>query len=283
MPDAETLTLRQVAERLGVHYMTAYRYVRTGMLPALKEGTEWRVRAADLDEFSATPTAPAARGSANWPVRLRSRMVAGDERGSWLVIESAMAAGLAPERVYLDVLAPALRRIGDDWNDGKATIAEEHRASAVAHRLIGRLGVRFAARGRPRGRVVVGAAPGERHRLPVAMVADILRAAGFEVIDLGGDVPVESFVEAVESVAPIAVGISAIGPASVPAAAEAAAAVKAASDVPVLFGGPAFEGAEHAERLGGDGYAADGAEAARWVSDLLPATPARPRSGGTSR
>ncbi len=266
---AGTLSLRESAERLGVHYMTAYRYVRTGMLPATKSGSEWRVAEDDLEAFVAGPgPGPTARGEADWSERLRSRMIAGDERGSWLVIESAMASGLEPERVYLEVLAPALRTIGEGWHEGRVTVGEEHRASAVAHRLIGRLGARFATPGRPRGRVVLGAAPGERHRLPLAMVADILRASGYEVIDLGSDVPVESFVEAVEEVQPIALGISVFGVGSLRRAAEAAAAVKAVSDTPILFGGLAVEGPEHAARLGGDGYAGNGREAADWVKDL---------------
>ena len=267
--DAETLTLRECAERLGVHYMTAYRYVRTGILPAVKEGTEWRVQAADVEAFRSAPPAAAVKGSADWSRRLRDRMTAGDERGSWMVIEAAMASGLAPVRIYLDVIAPALRSIGQDWERGEATIAQEHRASAVAHRLIGRLGSRFAARGRPRGRIVVGTPPGERHRLPLAMLADILRSSGFEVIDLGSDVPVESFVEAVEEAAPLAVGISVIGEAALPAAAAVAAAVKQSAPVRVLFGGPAVGGDDHARELGGDGYAADGEAAVRWMVGLL--------------
>ena len=267
--DAGMLSLRECAECLGVHYMTVYRYVRTGMLPALKHGTEWRVAVTDLESFGSGPSAPAARGDANWSDRLKARMVAGDERGSWLVIEAAMVSGLAPERVYLEVLAPALSEIGEAWRHGEATIAEEHRASAVAHRLIGRLGARFATRGRPRGRVVLGAPPGERHRLPIAMVADILRAAGFDVIDLGSDVPVESFVEAVRDARPLVLGISVVGAAALRPAAEVAAAVKASSGTPVLFGGTAVEDAAHAARLGGDGYAANGADAATWVKGLV--------------
>ena len=54
-PDAGTLSLRECAERLGVHYMTAYRYVRTGMLAAVKQGTEWRVASEDLESFGSGP------------------------------------------------------------------------------------------------------------------------------------------------------------------------------------------------------------------------------------
>ncbi|MFH2073152.1 MAG: cobalamin-dependent protein [Actinomycetota bacterium] len=268
-PDTETLSLRECAGRLNVHYMTVYRYVRTGILPAVKQGAEWRVTAADLESLGTRPTAPATRGEANWSDRLKARMIAGDERGSWLVLEASMASGLAPERVYLDVLAPALREIGDAWHRGEGTIVEEHRASAVAHRLIGRLGTRFAARGRHRGRVVLGAPPGERHRLPISMVADMLRAAGFEVVDLGSDVPIESFVEAVRDTAPVAVGVSVTGTNALAAAAAVAAAVRAESDTPILFGGWAVEDAGHAARLGGTGYAPDGAAAAIWITDLI--------------
>lgn len=45
--------LRDAAERLGVHYMTAYRYVRLGVLPAEKVGGEWQVRPSDLAEVVA--------------------------------------------------------------------------------------------------------------------------------------------------------------------------------------------------------------------------------------
>ena len=45
----DDLTVQQVADLLGVHYMTAYRYVRTGSLAARRVGTEWRVRRSDVD------------------------------------------------------------------------------------------------------------------------------------------------------------------------------------------------------------------------------------------
>ena len=48
---APDLTLHEAAALLGVHYMTAYRYVRLGLLPAAKSGGSWRVTAADLEQF----------------------------------------------------------------------------------------------------------------------------------------------------------------------------------------------------------------------------------------
>lgn len=51
--DAKDLTIQQAADQLGVHYMTAYRYVRLGMVPGHKAGSTWHIDAADLHRFRA--------------------------------------------------------------------------------------------------------------------------------------------------------------------------------------------------------------------------------------
>ena len=155
------ITLTEAAERLGVHYMTAYRYVRTGRLPAVKRGSEWRVRVDDVAALATAAAtiaalpegaagAPRSRGRrrTNWSGRAEERLVAGDEAGAWAVLEGAMSSGMSPEDLYLDMLVPALHSIGHRWSVGELTVADEHRASGVALRLVGRLGPRFARRGR---------------------------------------------------------------------------------------------------------------------------------------
>ena len=120
--------------------------------------------------------------------------MAGDARGAWGVIEAAQAAGADVDEVYLDLVAPAMVSIGRRWESGELDVAVEHRASVIAGRLVGRLGHRFLRRGRNRGTVVLGAPAGERHSLPLALLADLLRGAGWDVSDLGSDVPAPSFV-----------------------------------------------------------------------------------------
>jgi excisionase family DNA binding protein len=268
--DTDTISLKECAERLGVHYMTAYRYVRIGRLPATKVGTEWRVSVADLEEFISGKDAAPARGDVRWSQRLESRMRAGDEPGSWQVVEAAMASGVAPEQIYLQVIGPAMRRIGDAWHAGTASIAEEHRASAIASRVVGRLGPRFRARGRRRGRIVLGTPAGERHALPVAMLADMLRGGGFEVMELGTDLPPEDFVQAAREIDSLsAVAISVSNSANLPAAETLTSALRNSVDVPILMGGAALRDIEHTRSLGADAYAADGAEAVAWAQRLV--------------
>lgn len=271
-PAATELTLQEAADALGVHYMTAYRYVRLGLLPAVKSGGTWRVATIDLDEFRAGgPMAPQTDGGsrrrAPWAERLEARLLAGDARGAWGVVEAALAAGAELEEIYLDVLAPAMGAIGDRWERGELDVSLEHRASGIAMRLIGRLGPRFVRRGRTRGAVVLGAPAGERHALPVALVADLLRQHGWEVSDLGADVPHSSFVHAVTTTPDVvAVGVSITTEACLASAAEAFAALRASTEgVALVVGGRAVRSEAEGLALGADLVALD----ARRFADML--------------
>ncbi len=270
----KTLTLKACAAKLGVHYMTAYRYVRLGMLHAEKVGAEWQVTVEDFEEFRKSQQSAPKRGrggfDAPWTRRLEARLVAGDERGSWQVVEAAMAAGLEPTRIYTDVLGPALCKIGEDWHEGVSSIADEHRATAIASRIVGRLSARFTRRGRDQGRVVIGTPAGEGHALPVAMVSDMFRGAGFEVIELGTDLPITDFVDAAVKAAPLtAVAVSVTNSAVLDGVSELTGALHAAVDAPVVIGGHAIRDQQHALQLGADSYAADGPAALSFATGLL--------------
>ena len=252
----DDLTLADAAAEAGLHYMTLYRYVRTGRLPATRRGREWRIARRDVDALTSPDEAPRPRrsGTAALCRRLEDRMLAGDEAGAWRIVEDALAAGTEPATVHLRLLAPALAEIGDRWARGELRVADEHRASVVAGRLIGRLGPQLRTRGARRGTVVVGAVTGDMHALPTAIAADLLRGGRFEVVDLGADVPVESFVQAAaEADRLLAVVVSV---ASLPDPERLTAictAVHAAADVAVLVGGPACD-ARSAEQAGADAH-----------------------------
>lgn len=287
------LTLQQAADLLGVHYMTAYRYVRLGQLPARKEGGTWRVATSDLEKLRSRgslaadrPTAGAStsndhssRRRAPWAARLEARLAAGDAHGSWSVIEAALAAGAEVDEVYLDIIGPAMLSIGQRWECGDLDVGYEHRATGIAFRLVGRLGPRFVRRGRTRGAVVLGAPVGERHSLPLAMLADLIRQDGWEVSDLGADVPDASFIHAVSSTPDlVAVGISVIDDSSLAAAAATVAALRASGAMPrsalLVVGGRAVRDDALGRSLGADVVVAD----ARSFVALL----ARPSRRGSS-
>ena len=244
-PDRQ-LTLNDVADRLGVHYMTAYKYVRTGKLPATKVGGGWQVSEGDLTAFTSRPATTTSGERVDWSARLGDRLIAGDEPGSWSVIEAAMASGIEPASIYVDVLAPALAAIGAAWAIGEVTIAEEHRATTVTNRLIGRLGPRFHRPGRTRGTIVIGAVAGDQHAVPIAIAADLLRGNGFSVIDLGANCPVESFLDAGTSADRLlAIGISASASGVDDAIIATADAVTEQIGCPIVIGGSGIGSRAH--------------------------------------
>jgi 5-methyltetrahydrofolate--homocysteine methyltransferase len=242
------------------------------MLPAHKVGSEWRIDVADLDRFCAKRTCAETgrHRSAPWSDRLHARLRAGDERGSWQVVEAALASGFEPIEIYTDVVGPAMRTIGDEWAAGTATIADEHRAAAIATRIVGRVSTRFTHRGRPRGRVVIGTPPGEAHALPVSMVADMFRGAGFDVVDLGADLPIESFVAAAVGGGPVtAIAVSVTTTTVLPMAQRLIGSLRAATDTPIVVGGSAILDEDQAAGLGADAFAADGPAAVEFALSLV--------------
>ena len=266
-----TLTLHQVADRLGVHYMTVYRYIRTGRLPATKVGGEWQVAEGDVVAMETSPTAQRRVRQRRWDDLLVQRLIAGDEQGAWHVLQDCLASGRDPDAVYLEVIGPALAAIGDGWADGTIDVAEEHVASAIASRLLGRLGPLFGRRGRRRGVLILGAPAGDLHSLPVTLLADPLRGRGFQVLDLGADVPATSWAAAVARVdGLLAVGICATSTDDLDAVRSTVQAIHAATDAPVFVGGAAITDPAQVQTLGVD-HVTPSADAALALVEQLAA------------
>jgi MerR family transcriptional regulator, light-induced transcriptional regulator len=267
-------TLQEAADELGVHYMTMYRYVRLGLIPAAKAGGSWRVASDDLEQFVRPQAGRPEDSRTPWAGRLEARMLAGDATGSWAVVEAAMASGATPEQVYAQIIGPAMSSIGERWARGEIGVEDEHLASAVAGRLIGKLGARFARRGRSRGVVVATTPPGERHGFGVAMVSDIIRGRGFEVFELGPDLPIESLVKALAKLPDLAaVCLSVVSTQNLDACRATVARLKA--DFPavsVIVGGGAFTSEDEARSMGADGFSLEAVGAADILVELVSAS-----------
>lgn len=244
-PDESWMNLKQAAALLGVHYMTMYRYVRQGRLPATRSGTEWRVDRRDVESFKggaghhATPTERAGDTAIRWDSRLERCLLSGDEPSAWSVIEQALAAGRSPTACYIEVIAGALSSIGERWARDELEIADQFLATGVAVRIVSRLGARFRRPGRSRGTVVFGAPPGELHSLPIAIVSDLVRLQGFDVLELGANVPAAAFASAVARTPRlVCVGIGVTQPEHLRAAQDVLDAVREVdAEIPVIVGG----------------------------------------------
>ena len=106
--------------------MTAYRYVRLGQLPSTQRNGRWIIRRADVD--APAPRASQRRGAGRGAGRRRRPALCAS---GWLgacwpatkpapgsVVERALSTGYTPAELYLQLLAPALRTIGEGWQQG---------------------------------------------------------------------------------------------------------------------------------------------------------------------
>jgi len=280
----DKLTLQEAADLLGVHYMTAYRYVRTGRLNGTRAGAHWIVRRSDLDKLAPAASAgrPKPHRTARAPKKgyaqqLATLLVQADEAEAWRVIQGALTTAYEPEGLYFDVLSAAMRLVGDGWAEGRLDVADEHRATVLMYRLVGRLGPLFVRRGPTRGTVVLGAPAGDAHGLPTALIADPLRGRRFAIIDLGANTPTASWVETIdETNRLVGVGIVVSTDVAVAVITDTIAAIRERSDAPVVLGGVAIRDEAHAQSLGADAWTQSGRGAVEYfdTSVTRPTAPA---------
>lgn len=199
-----SVDLQTAADRLGVHYQTAYRWVRDGSLAAVKRGSIYDIDDEELERFQrqrSAPAKPPARAHVrSWPhqvERLYTLLVTGDELGARQLVDRLREGLIEPLDLCEELFGPALHRLGLAWEEGRLSVAEEHRASAICERLLARLAVH--PRGRPRGVCVVGTPSREEHSLPASMAAVVLRADRWQVHHLGTQVPAPDLIDLVRA------------------------------------------------------------------------------------
>jgi excisionase family DNA binding protein len=255
----DVLDLRAAAAELGVHYQTAYGWVRSGRLNADLIGGRYLVRRDDLDAVKlqrARPTNPKPPGPGRLgraADRMHQALLAGDEQIARQLAVGLVAEGTSIADLIQQVFVPPLIGIGQAWHDGELTIWVEHRASAIVERILGELAPN--PRGRRRGTALVAAVTGDLHSLPTSMAAVTLRDDNWHVEHLGANMPPDELVQfCTEHQVSVAV-ITSTNPDTADLADSTATALRAAG-TPTIVGGPGrtlddlVELARHSSRAG---------------------------------
>jgi excisionase family DNA binding protein len=240
-PTSGRVDLQTAADELGVHYQTAYRWVRNGRLDAELVGGRYLVSPTDIVELDrarhtpAAPTPPRPSRLEHATHRMYRALVAGDEPAATRIIRRLAEEGAPTIELLRVVLIPPLEQIGRAWHDGELTVGVEHRASAIVERLLG--GLAPNPRGRRRGVVVVAALTGDRHALPTTMAAVALRADNWHVHHLGADLPPDEITRFCES-SVVDVAVITVTNPETRATADATATRLRVAGTPAIVGGP---------------------------------------------
>lgn len=119
-----------------------------------------------------------------------SALLSGNEVLAEIAIRDAMDAHLSTAEIDEKVIAPALWGVGELWEQGKLTVAEEHLATEISVRVLAlQREAQRVAQSRNRWCVMLATPAGELHVVALRMVANLLRGSGYEIVMLGPDVP----------------------------------------------------------------------------------------------
>lgn len=117
---------------------------------------------------------------------LTDRVLVGDDAGALAFVEAVLARGMPVERIYLDVLAPTARHLGEMWHDDTCDFTQVTLGLWRLHRVLREFSAAFGSEiehqqdGLP---VLLVPVPGEQHTFGIAMVAEFFRRAGWLVWD----------------------------------------------------------------------------------------------------
>jgi methanogenic corrinoid protein MtbC1 len=198
----------------------------------------------------------------------------GDRQSAFHVVDTRLASGSSLRDIYLEVVQPSMRDIGQLWQDNVLSVAQEHVATAIAEASMSRLFEKtFVWQDNRSPKLLAACAEDERHQIGLRMLCDLLELDGWDTLYVGASVPIESLVELVTKSNPDAVALSATIAPHVPRVKAAIAEIRAAklARQPVIaVGGRAFHGdPELARRIGADVTATDAGEAVRMLDALV--------------
>ncbi|MCL4810715.1 MAG: corrinoid protein [Thermoanaerobaculia bacterium] len=186
--------------------------------------------------------------------------------------ESALAAGLAPVDVLKEGLLAGMAVVGEEFGRREIFLPDVLLAARAMQAGMEVLKPHLARDGAPpAGRVVLGTVQGDLHDIGKNLVGILLRGAGWEVIDLGTDVPAPRFVEAAERSGARVIGLSALLTTTMPRMGEVVSLLRErglSGRVKVIVGGAPVTQA-FADEIGADGWGFDADSAVRRVTALV--------------
>ena len=233
-----------------------------------KQSTKYIERFADRVPAStalaqaakAAPAANAAETELTGPYAALMKAVEKGLKGDAAAHTRALLAEKQPLEVVDEALIPALDIVGAKYEKGTLFLPQLLQAASAAQSAFEEIKTAIAQKGEgsaSKGRIVLATVKGDVHDIGKNIVRVILENYGFEVLDLGRDVPVETVVDTVREKDVHLVGLSALMTTTLKSMEETIAALHAAKlDCKIMVGGAVLT-PEYAEKIGADWYAKD--------------------------
>jgi methanogenic corrinoid protein MtbC1 len=239
------------------------------------------VAVPDIFVEGARPPAPSAAPAADEFTSLSAAVIAGDEAGVGDACRRLLAAGLPAQAILDEGLIHAMDVVGTRFAAGDAFIPEMLLAARAMQVGVDTLGEALTSEGRvsrSADTVILGTVRGDLHDIGKNLVALMLRGVGFDVVDLGTDVPAEEFVRALREHRASLLGLSALLTTTMPQMGLVIDALVASGErggVRVMVGGAPVT-ARFARDIGADGHGSSAGDAVAVARHLAAETRQRP-------
>ena len=251
------------------HLSQLVRTIETEIIPRLM-----LAHRADADAHPSARTRASREQAADLDLFTKLLLAADDEKSAQYLL-GLRDAGHSLDAIYLEVLAPAARMLGEMWEEDTTSFSEVTVGLSRLHRRVMELGPAFhSGRGtfQPGKHALLVAAPGEQHTFGLFMVTEFFRREGWEV---SGE-PIRTVSDLADTVQDNwfeLVGISAGSAQRLEDVRTAVSAVRKASrnhSVAVMVGGPLFLAhPDYATQIGADGFGVDAQEAVAMAERLI--------------
>jgi len=206
--------------------------------------------------------------------KINASIVDGDPDATVALTKQALEAGLEPMAIVDEGLVPGMNIVGDKFQCGEYFLPHLIIAANGMQQALKVLEPELKARDQAvevRGTLVIGSVAGDIHEIGKSLVGTIFAANGFQVYDLGVDVPTETFVAKVQETGANLLGLSALLTTTMTVQREIIEALEEAGireQVKVLIGGAPVS-REWSDTIGADGYAEDAMGAVALAKQLL--------------
>jgi 5-methyltetrahydrofolate--homocysteine methyltransferase len=246
--------------------MDAY---RSAMVLLGKDLRAERYVAAYGGALAAAPT-PAVSAQAPIREQLAAAVIGGDQEGIVALVETALAEGLSPAEVSNEGLLPGLEEVGRRFGENRIFLPQVMQSAETMQTAFGRLKQEMKGEASASlGRILMATVEGDIHDIGKNIVCTLLENHGFEVIDLGKNVPAGRIVEQARELAVDAVGLSALMTTTINQMEVTIEQLRQAGVKVFTMVGGAVVTQDYADAIGADLYAADAMEAVRKIKELL--------------
>jgi 5-methyltetrahydrofolate--homocysteine methyltransferase len=202
---------------------------------------------------------------------LREAVIDGQAKVAVAKATQGLEQGIPAEVLLRNGLIAAMREVGQLFEEGEIYVPEMLVAARAMNATVAVLKPRLIENAaQSSGTVAIGTVQGDLHDIGKNLVAMMLEGSGFEVVDLGTDVPPERFIDAIRAGADV-VAMSALLTTTMTSMKDVVNAIVAAGlrdRVRIIVGGAPIT-AKYAAQIGADGYAPDASKAVRKVHELL--------------